>query len=374
MYAKLRDGKEVKAYTGEGSIEFDLPLDFLALTKIFIRMYGNLIATFASGTPVARQGSVMNSVINSIRLSINGDVIKAASPEMFRIQNLLVNKFAPILRSTASASATNNPLTDIAGGASVPYGTTGQYQNFEEHLTLFCELPYVQKLAEKYSTVVRTKGLTECKLELVQAPALTIRDGANTAPVVYSGLSGLKFVVDYEELKESKAGELDNPAFYNSLETYRQIQQTHTFTGENDTNTVDLNGKTGRIMCMLMKLRDGAAGSATTATSKQPNDAIITKMDVWGDDSERYADSSWRGFKGIMKQLFGHSAPLASSVSEDTGVSGIFWVKKNKGEAIDVRKHKTLQLVFKSEAQATATDYGTEGAVLKIMTDYITTR
>lgn len=374
MYAKLRDGKEVKSYTGDGSIEFDLPLDFLALIKIFIRMYGNLIATFASGTPVARQGSVMNSVLSSIRLSINGDVIKAASPEMFRIQNLLFNKFAPMLRATAGAAAANNPGTDIAGGASVPYGTTGQYQNFEEHLTLFCMIPWVEKLSEQYSTAVRTKGLTECKLELVQQAPLTIRDGANTAPVVYSGLSSLKFVVDYEELKEDAKGELDNPAFYNGLETYRQIQQTHTFIGQNDTNTVDLNGRTGRIMCQIMKLRDGAVGSAGTATSKQPNDAIITKMDVWGDDSERYADSSWRGFKGVMKQIFGYTAPLTNSVGEDTGVSGIFWVTRNKAQAIDVRKHKTLQLVFKSEAQATTTDYGTEGAVLKIMTDYITTR
>ena len=370
----MRDGKEVKAYTETGSLEFDLPLDFLALIKIFIRMYGNLIATFASGTPVARQGSVMNSVLSSIRLSINGDVIKAASPEMFRIQNLLVNKFAPMLRATAGATATNNAATDIAGGASVSYGTTGQYQNFEEHLTLFCMIPWVEKLSEQYSTAIRTKGLTECKLELVQQAALTIRDGANTAPVVYSGLSALKFVVDYQELKEDAKGELDNPAFYNSLETYRQIQQSHTFTGENDTNTVDLNGRTGRIMCQIMKLRDGAAGSSTTATSKLANDAIITKMDVWGDDSERYADSSWRGFKGVMKQIFGYTAPLTNGVGEDTGVSGIFWVKRNKAEAIDVRKHKTLQLVFKSEAQATATDYGTEGAVLKIMTDYITTR
>ena len=374
MYAKMRDGKEVKPYTGDGSVEFDLPLDFLALIKIFIRMYGNLIATFASGTPVARQGSVMNSVLSSIRLSIGGDVIKSASPEMFRIQNLLVNKFAPMLRATAGASATNNAATDIAGGASVSYGTTGQYQNFEEHLTLFCMIPWVEKLSEQYSTAVRTKGLTECKLELVQQAALTIRDGANTAPVVYSGLSALKFVVDYEELKEDAKGELDNESFYKSLETYRQIQQSHTFSGENDTNTVDLNGRTGRIMCQIFKLRDGAAGSATTATSKLANDAIITKMDVWGDDSERYADSSWRGFKGVMKQLKGYSAPLTNGVGEDTGVSGIFWVNKNKGEAIDVRKHKTLQLVFKSEAQATATDYGTEGAVLKILTDYITTR
>lgn len=377
MYPKPRQGDVVNQFTGSGALSFRVADNFLALTIILITMFGSLTATYASGTPAARQGSVMNSVISNIRFVVAGDTIKSASPEMFRIEALLAQGFAPTLRATAGASATDYPTTEIAGGASVTYGTTGQFQNFFEVLPIFNILHWCDNLSEKYSTAVRTKGLSESWIYLDQQDPLNIRDGANTAPVVYSNLSLLKFKVDYEELKEDVAGELDNEEFINSLEYYREIQQTAPIAGQNDNNKVNLNGRNGknsRIVHHIMKLRAGEAGTSTTATSKQPNDAIITKIDVWGNDVDRLVDSTWLSLKFFMKSLKPYFAPLTNGVGEDTGVSGIFFIRKRKGEAKPVSQYTTYDLIFKSEAQGTGTDYGTAGAQLKILTGYITSR
>jgi len=377
MYPKPRQGDVVNQFTGSGALSFRVADNFLALTIILITMYGSLTATYGSGTPGARQGSVMNSVIANIRFVVAGDTIKSGSPEMFRLEALLAQGFAPTLRSTVGATSTDYPLTDVAGGAGVSYGTTTQFQNFFEVLPLFNILHWCDNLAEKYSTAVRTKGLSESWIYLDQQDPLNIRDAANTSPVVYSNLQLLKFKVDYEELKEDIPGELDNDEFINSLEYYREIQQTVAIPGQNDNNRVPLNGRNGknsRIVHHIMKLRDGAAGSATTATRSQANDLIITKMDIWGNDVDRLVDSTWLSLKFFMRSLKPYTAPLTNNLAEDSGFSAVLFIRKRKGESKPVSQYTTYDMIFKSEAQSTVTDYGTIGAQLKILTGYITSR
>lgn len=372
MYRKVKPGSVIKQFTGAGPLDFPISLDSLGITAFYYVLYGYLIATYASGTPAARQGSLINSLFSSIQVVIEGVPVKSGSPEMFRFFAYLVNQFAPALRATSGATATDYPLTDLASSAvSATFGTTGQYQNFYEEGVIYAENMYCEQIHERLSTVIRTKGLSDAYVRFEQSSPNNILDSANTAPVVYTSLSTLNLRLDIEELKESVPGELDNVQFYGSLETFYQKEKTITFNGAVDGQQYDMLGIGGRVMGKNFVLRDGAAGSTTTATAKQKNDLILTKIEFISDDDKRYGETTWKVMKSLMYRRWAVSAPLASSLCETTGFNHLSWVKSRMSEAINLSSVKTFKAIITTAAQATATDYGTNGAVLKIMTDYV---
>lgn len=374
MFIKPRKGNKTYQYTGVGSIEEDIPLDILGLVAIYIEMFGSIIATYATGTPVARRGSVMNSIISAIRVTVGGDTFKSASPEAFRLIQMFVEGQAPTLRATAGGTATDKPMTDIVNGASVPHGTTTQYMNFSERLKIHIACPYFASLAEQLSTVVRTKGHSSATIELVQQEAKNLLAVGNTAPVTYSGLSGLKFRFDYEEMKEDKVGELDNKDFVAGLEKYRTVEKTDTVKGQESALEVKQNGGNGRVLGIIIKQRDGAAGSPTTDTGKIPNDNIIQEVNFYADDERYMGGGNWETLKTIQKNKFKYLDPKTNGVSEDSGVASIWWVNQRKKEAFDLTNTATFKAVLKTAAQATDSDYGASGAVTKYITEYLTTK
>ena len=374
MRRSVRPVEAAKAVKTSGTLSFLLPNDSFGILKILILLAGYVIVTVTSGTPVAKRGSVMQSIWGTISLKCEGNTYKAFSPEMARYFNGLVEGTFPALRATAGATATLNAATDIAGGASVPYGSTGQYQNLYEELCVYCEMAYLDGSNKaRTKTAFRTKGRGDTTLEMTANGMGNILGTGNTSVISYGDLSNLTVKVEIEELVEETPGEGDLAENSSDLRAFYQIETPKVMNaGMRRNRFFNLPGAGGAIAGIHFRQRANEAGSAAADAGALPNDLIVTDVELKVGDKKTLFESTWIQLKTGAKRRWGYIAPLASSVGEDSGFAGYSFVKNSMADAAPVAPGSNITLIVSTAAQATATDYGTANqAVCNVMVDYI---
>lgn len=339
-----------------------LPNDILALAQLEFTLRGSVVATFGSGTPVAKYGSVMHSLISTINVARGSDAFKSGSPELFGFENALLAKNFNVIRATGAAAATDNPNADVT---TVPYGTTGQNQNFNEQLTMHFAFPYAVSKEEHYATCFRTTNIPTATVQILQNPYKNILDDANTAPVVYSS-DNLYLDVDIVEYVGPGAEAL------NLVLDYRQEENSYTY--KSQVKDIIKLPRYGLLASILMSTRDGAVGSASTATSKLLNDNVLTNIKLVK-NQENLVDSTWDKLKKQMKSsaLFGVQFPKVAGVARDDGMNGIFFIKNGFKDLVDISLEaaSVANLVVDTNSGAVI-DY-TNGALVRLLINQIST-
>lgn len=340
------------------SQSYQLPNDILALAQLEVLLYGFLTATYGSGTPVAKYGSVLHSLVETINVMRGSDAFKSASPETLGYENALLNKNFNVIRSSAGATGTNDPQADVT---TVPHGTTGQVMSFREQLTIHFAYPHAHTKEEYFNTCFRTTNIPTATVQIIQKPYLNIRDDKNTAPVVYSADAlYLQFnIVEYVGLG-AEALNLEND--------YRQEEMTASYTAK--TKDIQKLPRYGALSSIIMTARDGASGSATTATSKLLNDNLITTVKLVK-NQEIIVDSNWKDLKDQTKSLFGVQFPKVAGVARDDGMAGIFFTKNGFRDLVDITQESAsvANLVLETNDNSNVTY--TEGAFLRILVSQI---
>jgi len=369
-----RQVEQAKAYDSAG-LSFKLPVDSVGILKIFVFLLGYVAVTITSGTPVAKQGSLLNSMFSTFIVKRGSVVYKAASPEFFRFFNGAVEKIFPELRATGSATASSYPTADLTGYSSAPYGTTGQNQNMYEAVCIYCEMPYLPHAhSGRLKTALQTKGRGEHTLELRAAATglANILGYGNTAVIAYGASTNLLIQVEVEEIVEDFEGEITNNKDWQNRMAFYQIESPQALTASMNRSRLSKLGAQGGLLAGLtMICRDNAAGSATTSTGKIRNDEIPTDFEVRINGVQSLAETNWKRAKSALRRAWGYNSPITSNTSEDTGISGVRFCHGSVNEFKAVPSDGNLEVIITTAAQATASDYNGGTAELKVILDYL---
>lgn len=304
----------------------DLPRDTV-LKSLQLRLSGSVITTFASGTPVADAQSTFDNIIPRIDVVINGSrVVKSVRPHLLKIQQLLTSNILGERKSSAAAAAAtgNNPTVD----AGFTYGTTTQVTTAAESIFLPFEMMYAELGVGRESTWLNLKGVASAELRLTCAAFSKLLGFGNTAPVVYSGSTFLIDIVTTEAQ--------DVPAEI-VFSDWKQTTKEISYSAETTDSAIDIN-RGNKLSGIMLFAKDGAAGSATTATGKLASNLAITKIALKLNGQRDIKTTTFLALQAENRLRFGVQAPLASNVSLLDGAAYLNLIaRKDLSTALDCR-------------------------------------
>ena len=308
----------------------DLPRDTV-LKHLQFRLSGAIQTTFASGTPVADAFAAFDNLVPRIDIIVNGSrVVKSVRPHLMRVQQLLMSGIlAERASSAAAAAATDNYPTVDAG---FTYGTTTQFTTCRETIIVSFEDVYAR--IGKELTWLNLKGVASAEARLTTNAYSSLLGFGNTAPVTYGSST---FVIDILTVEAQ-----DVPAGTRFAD-WKQTTKEITFSAQTTAFAVDINR--GNFLQGLMLLaRDGAAGSATTATGKLASNLAITDLVLQVNGQVNIKATDFKSLHGEMRARFGVQAPYASNVSFIDGIAYLDLISDDsRGDlqsALDVRPPK----------------------------------
>lgn len=340
----------------------DLPRDTV-LKSLQFRLSGSVVTTFGSGTPVADAFSTFDNLISRIDVIVNGGrVVKSVRPHMMRMMQLMVNKNAGERASSAAAAAAtdNYPTADGA----FAYGTTTQVSTARETIIVPFEHIFCEPGLGREATWLNLKGVASAEVKLTAGAFSSLLGFGNTAPVVYSSST---FQIDI--ITREAQDIAPDVAFSDWKQTTKDVP----FASETTDATIDINR--GNLLSEIMLLtRNGAAGSATTATGKLASNLVLTKvaMKINGQTDIKVTD--FKALHAENRQDFGINAALASNVSSFDGIALLsFLARKDLSTALSLRPPlvDNAQLVVSSNT-ASNTSY-TNPCMVTLMTGEIVT-
>jgi hypothetical protein len=311
QYPQAERQRKLQALTfAENSIlSRDLPRDTV-LKSLQLRLSGSVVTTFASGTPVADAQSTFDNIIPRIDVVINGSrTVKSIRPHMLKMQQLFTTSILGERRSSSGASiaADNFPTAD----AGFTYGTTGQYTTAAETILLSFEMVYCEYGLGREATWLNLKGVASAELRLTCAAFSKLLGFGNTAPVVYSSST---FIVDIITTEA-----MDVPAEI-MFSDWKQTLKELTFSAETTDYAIDIN-RGNKLSGLMIFAKDGAAGSATTATGKLASNLAVTKMQLILNGASIIKATDFKSLQSQNRVQYGISAPMASNVSILDGVA-----------------------------------------------------
>lgn len=348
------------AFAENAILSRDLPRDTV-LKSLQLRLSGAVQTTFASGTPVADSFAAFDNIIPRIEVIVEGSrTVKSVRPHLMRVQQLFTSQILGLRRSSAGAAAATGNLPTAEAGFT--YGTTTQYTTCAESIIISFELPYAEVGMGRESTWLNLKGVSSAELRLTCAAFSTLLGFGNTAPVSYANST---FVVDIFTIEAQ-----DVPAeikFSDFKETTKEV----TFSSQQTDVAIDIN-RGNKLMGIMMLARDGAAGSATTATGKLASNLAIQKLSLVVNGQSQIQTTTFQALQDENRLRYGISAPLASNVSILDGVAHLnLLARKDASTALDVSPPlvDNVQL-FVSTASASVVSY-TNPVSLTLMTQEI---
>lgn len=302
----------------------DLPRDTV-LKSLQLRLSGSVVTTFGSGTPVADAQSTFDNIIPRIDVVVEGSqIVKSVRPHMMRIQQLFTSQILAERRSSAGAAASAFPTVD----AGFTYGTTTQLTSVAETIYLPFEMVYADSGLGREMTWLNLKGASSAELRLTCAAFSKLLGFGNTAPVVYSS-STLQVDILTTEAQDVPA----NVAFSIWKQTYKE----ESFSSETTERPVDIN-RGNKLTGIMLFAKDGAAGSATTATGKLASNLAITRMSLKLNGQFDIKTTDFQSLQSENRARYGVNAPMASNVSLLDGIAHINLLsRKDLSTALDVR-------------------------------------
>lgn len=281
----------------------DLPRDTV-VKSLQLRLSGSVVTTFGSGTPVADAQAAFDNIIPRIDVIVNGSrTVKSVRPHFMRMQQLLTTGILGERRaSAAAAAATDNLPTADAG---FPYGTTTQLTTAAESILLSFEHVYCDVGIGREATWLNLKGVASAELRLTCAAFSKLLGFGNTAPVVFSSST---FIID---IITREAQDVDPRYVFSD---WKQTTKELTFSAETSDFAIDIN-RGNSLSGIAFFCKDGAAGSATTATGKLASNLVLTKMNLKVNGQTDIKTTDFKALQAENRAQFGVSAPFASNAS-----------------------------------------------------------
>lgn len=345
----------------EGSnISVDVPRDSV-YKHILVRLGGAVSTTYASGTPVADDESTMGRLVNSIEVVSNGSfTIKQVRPYMLHLQNLLATGQFGVRRASAGASAVDYPTSD----GKFVYGTTTQFTSVAEAVLISFENVLAGR--GRMSTLWDTRGLASAELKISTNTFSNLRAFGNTAAVTY-GSSTMQF--DFETI------ESQNIPQGTSFSAWKQTTKQVDFSAQVNDSLIDIN-RGNYLQGLMILARDGAAGSATTATGKVLSNTLLTDLKLIINGTSFLQNTKFRALQDKNRSRYGLNADFVSDKSLLDGCAYMDLLTPLAGEkygALETAQNvqapnvDQVQLSVSTDANA---DY-TNPASIKILTNEI---
>ncbi len=348
------------AFSPSAVLSRDLPRDTV-LRGISFRLSGNIVTTFASGTPVADSAGGFDNLVPRIDIVINGSrTVKSVRPIFLAMQQLFYSKILGERKSSAGATAAVQSLPTVDAGWT--YGTTGQITSYAETIWMPFEMIWCDQGAGREATWLNLKGVASAEIRFTTAAYAALLGFANTAPVVWS-LNNLVIDITLQE----QADVPPQLQFSDWKQTTKQIL----FSGQSTDYPIDIN-RGNSLSGLWFYAQDGAAGSTTTATGKLPSNMLIQKITLVQNGQTSLKQTTFQELQAENRARQGFSAPYASNVSRVDGVAFLnLLARMDITTALDCRPPNvdSVQLVVNT---SNSTDVSfTNSPSLTIMTDEI---
>lgn len=293
----------------------DIPRDSVYKSLQF-RLSGSVTTTFASGTPVAGAQSTFDDIIPRIDIVVDGSrVVKSVRPHMLRIQQLFTTTVLAERRSSAGASASTYPTVDQG----FVYGTTTQLTSVNESIFLPFEMVYSDPGLGRESTWLNLKGVASAEIRLTTAAFSSLLGFGNTAPVVFSAST---FVIDI--LTREAQDVPPQIMFSDWKQTVKQIS----YSAQQTNALIDIN-RGNRLSGIMFFVKNGAAGSATTATGKLASNTVMTDIQLLLNGQTQIKTTTFQALQAENRAQFGVNAPMASNVSILDGIAYMNLLARN---------------------------------------------
>lgn len=351
---KTRVHKTVKFQ--EGQVEsISLPND-TTLRGIWITLKGSVKTTFASGTPVAKAESTMDSLINLIDFTVDGrNTIKSLRPHMLHIQNLFA--FGVETPRFASAGATEVVPTTPSNFA---FGTTGQRTSIYESVYLPFEMVYCEPGWGRERTYVNLRNHSSAELRLVFNSFKNLLGFGNTAPVDFSE-STLTVEVSLIERSDAAA----NVVF----DQWKQYQVDHPILQEGKNLQYRVNVG-NNITGIMLFARNGNPGSSSTASGKTASNLLLSGIELRANGRDGLQAWKPADLQGYNRSVYGVVAPVVNGVSRTDGIYHLNMLNRRQLETALVARRPDideLHLMIDTNSQGVV-DY-TAGANLLMVTE-----
>lgn len=346
------------AVVDSGLVSTDLPRD-TTLKSIQIRLSGNITTTFGSGTPVADAESIMDNLVQYFQVQIDGGrIVKSVRPHFLRIQQILTTGNLGERKASAAAAAAAQPTTSQG----FVYGSSTHVTTLAETINLQFEMPYCEPGTGKELTWLQLKNKTSATIKVQFKPFSSLLGFGNTAPVVFSANN---LVIDYIT-KEAQYVET-GIEFYD----FRQTSFDEPFSSETTLRAIDLS-LNNFLAGLMLFAKDGAAGSATTASGKLASDLLVTNIALKRNGREEIVNSTFKAVQADNFTQYGVNATTASSVSLLSGIAYINLLnRKNIDTALDCRRPATDSLFLNITTNTASNVSYTNPAILSVMSDEI---
>lgn len=286
----------------------DLPRDTV-LKFLQLRLSGSVVTTYASGTPVADAESIFDNLVSRIDIVVNGSrTVKNVRPHLMSMQQLMAAKINGERKASAAAAAAagNNPTVD--GG--FVYGTTTQTTTVAESILIPFENIMAPGLG-KEATWLNLKGVASAEIRFSTKAFSALRGFGNTAPVVYSADT---FII---EIQTIEAQDVPSDKYFSD---FKQTTKEEAFSSETTGRLIDIN-RGNLLQGIMMFAKDGAAGSATTATGKVASNLLITDLSLKINGQVDIKTTNFLALQAENKNKWGLNIPNLSNVSRFDGVA-----------------------------------------------------
>lgn len=302
----------------------DLPRDTV-LKEIQLRLSGSVVTTFGSGTPVADAQACFDNIIPRVDVIVGGSrTVKSVRPHLLRMQQLFTTNILGKRVSSAAATAATDNLPTV--DANFTYGTTGQITTAAESLLLSFAMVYAEIGLGRESTWLNLKGVSSAELRLTCAGFSTLLGFGNTAPVVYTSST---FIVDVITVEAQDVP--DTIQFSDFKQTTKQIL----LTAQTTDYAIDIN-RGNKLSGIMMFTKDGAAGTATTASGKLASNLVLTKIALTVNGQTQVKVTNFKALQDENRVRYGILAPNATNVSILDGIAHMnLLARKDASTALD---------------------------------------
>jgi hypothetical protein len=323
------------AFAQSSQMTLQIPCDTV-VKRMEIRFSGNVTTTYASGTPVADALSTFDNLVSNTRLVVDGaTTVKSTRPYMLRQNQLLMSGVLAERKASAGAAAAsfNNPTAD----AGFTYGTTTQITTVAESFVLFFQMPSPWVAPEdRESTYLNLKGRSTCELTFNSRAYSSLLGFGNTAPVVYSADD---FRIDVTLVEDRSMPR--EKVFLDYIQTNQQV--THSAAASEMRFRLPVSQWLAGLSILT---RDGAAGSATTASGKLLNSNVMSNVQLAVNGTNVIQQTTFQAIQAQNRQQFGVVAPFGSNVSLFDGFAFLNLLQNGKlASALDCRKSQGVDNV-----------------------------
>lgn len=193
--------------------------------------------------------------------------------------------------------------------------------------------------SERMLTWFDTRDLSSCEVRLQQNPYTSLQSAANTAPVTY-GNSTLQIAITLVEAVGVPKGM--------KFMDYRQTTKDIPITAQVTNSQVEIN-RGNALAGLLFYVKNGQAGSSTTATDRLASNELVTDLSLKLNGSVDLKTTTFKLLQAENRARYGVLAQYSSNVTQLDGVAHMNFIINSINDAVNTKNGvDSLYLYFSS--------------------------